>query len=319
MRGLLAAALLCASPLAAQDRMAPETCVASWNTLLDLVPAVISADRVIADLDGWCDATAVVIEADNTVAAYVNHVRWRGIDLERFTKDGLPPRSLQIQMDGLGPLPQTGDPVFDYLYGVQAKVSDQSAGMSVRWDGVQNALIVDDAHFAIGDVDAIRLSARIDGVNLTDAGTMATSLGAAGLRDLTVKLTFDRWFEEYALFIIGPAVLYAMNTVDQTGAATQDIEDRVEAAKQAAGAFIAQVPDGILGAQSRDALAALIGSLPHPRGTLDLLFSADPAVGAGRVMAVMGAAPDATPLDILERLFADTRLRVSWMAGEAVQ
>jgi hypothetical protein len=311
MRGTVIAALLLASPVAAQDRMTPEDCVASWNAGQDLVPFPVTADSIVADSDGWCDAAGVVFEVDDVVSGYVSQMRWRGSDITRFTENGLPPRALEIEFEGIASLPQINDPVFDYIYGIQAKASDMRAGLSVRWDSLQSALIVDDAFFAFGDVDAIRLSARISGVDLTDVTTMQTSIGSAGLRDLSASMTFDGWFEAFALKIIGPTIL--------DGESNVPMEEQAEQTIAVATGFIEGLSDDILVPSSKDALNGFIETMPSPRGVLRLQFSADPPLGMARFIQLGTLAPDTAPQDLVARLFEGTTQLVTWSPAGGAQ
>jgi hypothetical protein len=210
--------------------------------------------------------------------------------------DGLPPRTLEIEAAGIAILPQTGDAVLDYVFGVQSLGSPLGLRLSARWDGVQNSVIIDMAEVTFDAENRIAVTARIDGVNLTDRAMMQASADTAGLSELTVRSTFAGWFEEVALMPLAAGLLRADGTPP---------EGQVEALKLQAVALLDKMPADVLPSPSRDALAAFVQTLPTPRGSAQLQINARPAFGAERALPFAAAQglPEAEALEGLSVLF----------------
>jgi len=270
----LASILLLSSPATAQERMTPAQCTGSWTVLETLMGASVSDADVVADDEGWClilDGTFAVHDDSRFRLA---SLRWRASDIDRFIEDGLPPRAIEIVGKGMEVVAQSGDPVFDYLFGLQNSQPRAGFGLIVRWDGVQNAVLVDSAYVDLFAGNRIEATARIDGVNLTDQTTMQMSAGTMGLRDLSMTSEFSGWFEANIAMPLGTMLL------DRDAAAPVA---QVEALKAQAIGTVGKIPDTIMPQTARDALSAFVTSLPHPRGTAQLQFSANPSLGAARL------------------------------------
>ena len=280
----LIATLLLATPLAAQDRMTPEQCSASWAKVTTLLNTPDASIEPLVDDEGWC----LYEDADFAISTQqkfqLESLRWRASDIERFLEDDLPPRSFEVVGEGFSIVPFTGDPVFDYLFELQSYQQNSGFGLSLRWDGVQNEVFVDEAYFDFYPENRIEATARIDGVDLSDQSAMHLSIGKMGLRELNVASQFDGWFEIYVAMALGGELL------DRDGDAP---EVQVEALKEQAVEFVQELPDGVVPPVSRDALAGFINSLPQPRGTARLQLDADPSLGALRMapFALLDAEP----------------------------
>lgn len=278
----LAAILMLSSPATAQDRMTLAQCTGSWAALEAMIGVRVSGADIVADDAGWCLILNATFDIDDRTGMRLASLSWRASDIERFIDDGLPPRMIEVVGKGIGMVARTGDPVFDYLFGLQTSLPWAGFGLTARWDGVQNAVLVDSAYIDLSAENRIEATARIDGVNLTDRTTMQMSVGAMGLRDLSINSEFSGWFETYLAMSLGTMLL------DGTAGAP---DAQVEAMQVQVIENIAQVPDSIMPKTARDALSAFVTSLPHPRGEAQLQFSADPSFGATR-LAPFAMLPD---------------------------
>jgi hypothetical protein len=278
----LAAILLLSTPAKAQERMTPAQCTGSWAALEALMGAPVGDAGVVADDEGWCLILDGTFDINADTSFRLASLRWRASDIDRFIEDGLPPRTIEIVGKGIGVVAQFGDPVFDYLFGLQNAQPRAGFGLTVRWDGVQNAVLVDTAYVDLFAGNRIEATARLDGVNLTDRTTMQMSVGAMGLRDLSITSEFAGWFEAYIAMPLGTMLL-------DSDAGAPDAQ--VEALKGQAIEAVGQIPDAIMPQTARDALSAFVTSLPHPRGKAQLQISADPSLGAAR-LAQFAMLPD---------------------------
>jgi len=299
---IAALALLATTPVFAQDRMSALDCEQSWAGVLGSTGLPMGQLQVDVDPSGWCviqDGTANFFGGSRV---RIDSLMWRASEIDRFIEDGLPPRSIEIVGDGVGVLPQTGDAVYDYLFSLQTEESNLGFGLTVRWDGVQNALMVDESYVVFDDTNRIDITARIDGVDLTDSATIQTSLGTMGLRNLSVKTTFDGWFEQYVALPVGAGLL-----TDTTAP-----EDQVAALQQQAIDFSTSLPTDILPTVAQDALAGFITELPRPRGTLQLQLNADPIINAARALPMVSASDSVDAAQRFSEFMDGVRLLITW-------
>ncbi len=302
---LLSLLVAIATPAAAQERMTRADCDGSWNAVSALVTQ--DAGEVSVTDAGWCRLTDAILPIDAGTSVRIDAVEWRASDIARLINDGLPPRAIEVKGEGLRVAPQTGDPVYDYLLGLQSSASPMSFGLSARWDGVQNAVLLEEAWLQLHGENRIELSARVEGVNLTDRAAIQSSAGSAGLRDLTLKTTFDGWFETHVAVALGSVLLTDQGTPPEV---------QVAQLQQQALAAIGALPDGFMPARSREALSDFAKALPAPRGHLQVQLSADPTLGASR-FAPLWLAPDMPDLPtFIETVLAGVTVLVTWAPVE---
>ena len=285
MRHYICAVLMfCAGQVSAQERMEMATCQQGWATV---VP-IITRDAQLPDMsvtdDGWCQISNLALPMDRNSAFKVDTFRWRASDMARLVELGLPPRSLEIVGVGFAVTARTGDPVFDYLQYLQSSAAESGFGLSVRWDGVQNAVFVDEAYIDFSVGNRIEATARIDGVDLSDQTAMQTSVGSMGLKDLIVTTQLAGWFETFIALPLGTALLGNDGVTPEAQVGNLQMQ-----AIQA----VNNMPDGIVPSTSREALGAFIRDLPEPRGTVRLQLSANPPLGAARLapFSLLGREP----------------------------
>lgn len=302
-RCLCAALMFCAGQVSAQERMEMSACQQGWAAVVPMITPDAPLPQMSVTDDGWCLIDDLTLPMDLNSSFKVETFRWRASDMERVVEEGLPPRSLEIEGIGFAVSAQTGDPVFDYLLGLQSSAANSGFGLSVRWDGVQNAVFVDEAYVDFFVGNRIEATARIDGVDLTDQTTMQTSVGTMGLKDLIVTTEFAGWFETYVALPLGTGLL------TEEGIAP---EVQVENLQAQAIEIINNMPDSIVPSTSREELGAFILDLPEPRGTARLQLSANPPLGATRMapFALLGREP--TLDEIVELGLGGVALLFTW-------
>lgn len=284
----------------AQDRMTAQACELSWAAWSALADLETPETQAAVTDDGWCALTAAQVQVEQGVSLGIETLRWRGTDMARIA-EGLPPRGLEFAAKGVFVQPQTGDPLFDYLLGLQDRSEHgMEFGALIRWDGLQKALMVDEAYFAFDATNRVTLEARIEGVDLTDAGTIAASLGQAGLRSGEVDATFDGWFERELALPLGMMLLTGENA---------DPATEVDQLKRQAIDVVNGFSEDFMAERSREALAEFLTSLPQPRGVATLQVTADPVVGLAR-LAMAPAGGD--PAQMFETLSDGVTATVIW-------
>ncbi|MBU2992775.1 hypothetical protein Q4555_03785 [Octadecabacter sp. 1_MG-2023] len=297
--------LALSTPTYAQERMSSEECVLSAQAVETLLGRPEGGDRGAAEADeeGWCVVHDLTLITDPRQSYRLDTLRWRAGGIERLIEDGLPPRSIEVIGKGGAVVAQTGDPVMDYLIGLLASTAESGFGFSVRWDGVQNSLMIEDLYVDISAGNRIEASARIDNVDLTDAQTIQTSFGSMGLSDLLITSDFSGWFEAYVALPLG------MEVLESDGPPP---EAQVALLKTQAADFLSEFPDTVLPDASEQALVEFINELPEPRGALRFQLDADPPIGAARMapFALLGGEP--TPEQIIDLGLEGVDLFVTW-------
>jgi hypothetical protein len=302
-RYVFAALMLCAGQVSAQERMEMSTCQQGTAAAVSLVRPDASPLQVSVTDDGWCQIDGLNLPMDQSSAFSVETLRWRASDMARVVEQGLPPRSLELVGTDFAVTAQTGDPVFDYLLGLQSSVAESGFGFSVRWDGVQNAVFVDEAYIDFFAGNRIEATARIDGVDLSDQTTMQTSVGSMGLKDLVVTTQLAGWFETYLAMPLGTSLLNADGIAPEV---------QVESLKSQAIELVNNMPDSIVPSTSREALGEFVQSLPAPRGTARLHLSANPPLGASRMTPFALMSREPTLDEIVELGLEGVALLFTW-------
>jgi len=299
----LALALSSGSSAMAQDRMTDAQCGASLDVVAQMMGVPDMGLDFRADDQGWCLINEAAFSVSGQQQLKIASLRWRATDIARFIDDGLPPRVFEVEGKGFGMSVETGDPVFDYLFGLQSSVANSGFGLSIRWDGVQSTVHIDTAYIDFFADNRVEATGLIDGVDLTDMATIETSLGTMGLRDLTVESDMNGWFEAYVAMPLGMAIL------DQDG----DVPNvQVMALQQQAIDVVDKLPDIIVPPASRNALGAFITDLPSPRGKAQLQLSADPSLGMMRFAPFALMSQEPTIDQIVELGLNNVALLFTW-------
>lgn len=291
-----------AGPAIGQERMTPILCEASLQVVEGFVGQA-ERDSVEVTDDGWCRLTGTIFTGPVIAHLRIDSLIWRGSDVGRLMQEGLPPRSLEVVAEGMRVEPSIGDSVSSYLYRIQASPTSYSAKLSVRWDGVQNAILIDEAEFRFDDTNSIAMTARVEGVDLTNMASLQTSAGTAGLRNLSVKLEFDGWFEHHVAWTLGQELL-------EDGDVSP--EAQVIALQRQAIDAVETFPFPTTPSSSRAALAEFIAALPHPEGVLQVQIQAEPPFGMRQLMPLNGVGYSADPLPLFEAALEGIVVLVTW-------
>ncbi|SMX37469.1 hypothetical protein [Octadecabacter ascidiaceicola] len=292
---VFAALMVCAGQVSAQERMELSTCQYGWAAVVRLIASDAQLQQISVTDDGWCQIDDLKLLAEPQTNFKVETLRWRASDMERFVEQGLPPRSLEIVGVGVSIAGATGDRNLDYLMGLQAAVPETGFGVFVRWDGVQNAVFVDEAYVDFSAENRIEATARVDGVDLSDQTAMQTSIGSMGLKDLVVTTQFSGWFETYLALPVGYGLLREDGPEPEIQ--VQELQSQVIE-------IIYNLPEEIVPGTSKEALGSFVQSLPTPRGAARLQLSANPPLGASR-MTPFALMADTPALDEIVELGLD--------------
>lgn len=272
----LGAALLPA-PLWAD--MSAEQCQQGWQQ----AAAIMAGDPMDGmsfgiSPDGWCEALVPRFALNDYQDIGIAALRWRAEGIDRLIEQGLPPLSLEVEIDDLRFITKTGDPVSDYAMDLMMRPYTTDASLSVHWDADALAVLVDRADIILPGTNSISLTGRIDRVDLSDLAALQTSAGRAGIGALSLSIVSNGMFETYGAVPLAGALL--------DGDSDVPFGDQVIAHIALAKAFLSEVPEDILPEDSRAALAALLDEMPTPAGQLDLTVAADPPLGPARFLTL---------------------------------
>ncbi|PYE85834.1 hypothetical protein [Pseudoroseicyclus aestuarii] len=278
---LAAALCMLALPAAAQEA---EDCTRLWSVAQQRaeIGGFALEGRVTQDASG-CAAEDVSLLPEGGYASRIlaDRVTLAAPDLGPALAGGPLPDRAELGVEGLRIAPLTGDPITDWLLAEQAYPGRIGAELALRADPKSGHLLVEALRIDFGALGTLALSARIEGLRLASASAFGGSLGQAGLTTLDAEVTSDGLFETYALIPLGSLLL-------QPGA---DPEVQVEALKQAGERAIAAAPEAMLDVESRAALTALLGDMPHPSGRIAASLAIEPPLGPGRLTPAPGADP----------------------------
>jgi hypothetical protein len=278
MRGALAAlALAGAAPAGAQGLAGEGLCGAVWAALTNRVAAAFPLSGRVAGPDGGAcviEDLHLVTPGDYTPDWHAARLTLSGAALAWAVGDPASPDRLEITVEGLHATVATGMAQLDYLYRAQARAATIRAEAALSWDAGTRSVTVEAVEIDVPGDNLLRLTASIDGVDLSSDAAMQMSATGFALREADLTVRTHGLFEGYLLMSLGP--LFLPQDGDMT-AAMAGLQAEATAAVMALPAD--SFPD-----PSKSALAALIAELPNPRGTLRLAVRAEPGFGPTRFM-----------------------------------
>ncbi|MBT8409059.1 MAG: hypothetical protein KJN93_05490 [Alphaproteobacteria bacterium] len=309
MRHAWLAVFLCLGIPALAEDDAPD-CTALWSAFTSLASGAgvqtggVTVDTVSRD-GRVCTAEGVSLETTPFIAVIASSITWTGRDLDRITREQLPPTAFSAEIRGWRAVPQVGDPVMEYGFREQSRLSRNSLSFSATWDADTRVLTLDHLDLGFPNLGSLRLSAVLEGVDLSDRAALEMSAGSFSVTRVQMKLTSTGLFETYALLPLAGGLL----------AGSDDPEARVEDLKSAAIQSVETHPDAQVPRASKDALHALIADLPHPSGTVDYLPTAKPGLGPARFFR-LAQDSDVGGLDDVWPLLEGVRIDIGYTRSE---
>lgn len=305
--GLLA--LVVAGPAGADGLAGQALCAAAWGKISGLVGTLgeVRASGVAQDGD-WCAVEDPVVDLYGQYVPdwHIGRLRVRGSALGWIAEGTGTPEGLEIAVEGLRLVVQTGQPQMDWLLAAQARPNGIDAEASLAWDPAAKVLRLDGLSIDFPGDNLVEMSARVDRVDLSSPGTMQMSATSFALTEADLRITTHGLFEWYALMSLGPVVMPAEG----------DMEAAAEGLRADLLAMVDDLPETSVSAGSKDALRAVIAELPNPAGDLALSLRAEPGIGPARAS---GYAVNGVPETLAEAapLFRGVTLDVGWTHGDA--
>ncbi|HLQ18228.1 MAG TPA: hypothetical protein VK146_04545 [Tabrizicola sp.] len=253
---------------------AGELCPAAWEK----VRAVLSNLGTLqgeAQQDGdWCKVDGLVMDLDGQYLPdwHVDQLRVRGSALGWLVDGSQAPDGLEIVVDGLRLVPQTGDPQMDWLFQAQSRPNAIRAEAALSWDVAEKVLRLEGLTVDFPGENLVELSVVARGVDLSSTGALQMSATGFAVTEADLRVTTHGLFEWYVLMPFGPTIL------PQDG----DMEIAADALRMRLRAAVADLPGASVSTQSKAALADLIDELPNPSGDLSVSFRSNGGIGPAR-------------------------------------
>lgn len=305
--GLLA--LLLAGPVGAEGLAGQALCEAAWAKAVDGLATFgnLTGSGVVQEGD-WCVVEGPVLDMAGQYVPdwHMDRLKVRGAALGWIADGSTLPEGLEIAVEGLRLVVQTGNPQMDWLFAAQSRPNAIDAEVALAWDPTAQKLRLEGLSIDFPGDNLVEASATVTGVDLSSEGAMQMSATSFALTEFDARITTHGLFEWYVLMALGPAVLPSEGDMDAAFAGWQaDLT-----------AFLADLPGTSFPDASKAAMVAFVDALPNPSGDLTLGLRAEPGLGPVRLG---GYALTGVPTSTAEAapLFQGVTVDVGWNASDA--
>lgn len=305
--GLLA--LVLASPAGAEGLAGQALCAAVWAKVTSaLGPFGSMTTAGVAQEGDWCIAESPVLDMAGQFLPdwHIDRLKFRGSALGWIADGSSAPEGLEIVVEGLRLVVETGNPQMDWLFAAQARPNGIDAQASLVWDAGAKVLRLEGLSLDFPGDNLLELSARVDRVDLSSPGAVQMSATGFALSEAELRITTHGLFEWYVLMALGPVML----PVDG------DMDAAAEGIRADLVAMVGDLPETSVAADSKAALRALIAELPNPAGDLVLSLRAEPGIGPARAAGYAATGVPET-LAEAEPLFQGVTVDVGWTHADA--
>ena len=305
--GLLA--LLLAGPAGAEGLAGQALCEAAWGKVSDGLASLVglSAAGVVQEGD-WCVAEVPVLDMPGQYVPdwHMDRLRFRGSALGWIADGSTLPEGLEVVVEGLRLVVQTGNPQMDWLFAAQSRPNAIGVEVSLAWDPAAKVLRLEGLSIDFPGDNLVEASGSVSGVDLSSTGAAQMSATSFALTEFDARITTHGLFEWYVLMALGPAVLPSEGDMD---AAFAGMQAEVKA-------VVADLPGAGFPDDSKAAMMAFVDALPNPSGDLTLGLRAEPGLGPVRVA---GYALTGVPTSMAEAapLFQGVAINAGWSESDA--
>lgn len=284
-------------------------CAAVWAKVGEGLGAVgaVTAAGVTQEGD-WCVVTVPVIDLYGQYVPdwHMDRLLFRGAALGWIAEEAGLPEGLEIAVEGLRLVVQTGNSQMDWLFAAQSRPNAIRAEAALAWDPSAKVLRLKDMSIDFPGENLVQASAVLTGVDLSSTGAIQISATSFALTEADVRITTHGLFEWYALMALGPAMLPPEG----------DMEAAAASIRSDLRAMVGDLPATSVSDDSKAALAVLVAELPNPSGELVVRLKAKPGIGPVRFG---GYAVTGVPATLAEAapLFQGVTVDVEWTHGDA--
>jgi hypothetical protein len=292
-----------AVPIAAQAQT-PGLCAAVWDQLSTALDQIGPTTGTLAASDGKaCVIENLRIDSPATYSPdfIVDRLTLSGAALDWWQDGTTPPDRLDLGIDGLRFVVQTGNPQMDYLMAAQANAGGIAVKGALVWSAEARTLAVEKLDIDFPGENRVTLTATAKGVDLSSTGAAQISATSFAVTAVDLTVQSHGLFESYILMMIGPALLPYEGDM-------QAAEQKLKA--DAVGA-IAVLPDAVVSPASKAALGVLVEEMPNPSGTLTLALRSAAGIGPARLMGYAVTGVPAS-MDALAPLLDGLTVDIGW-------
>lgn len=280
---------------------ATQGCADQWAFVANLMGIGAAGAPVFSVTAEGCTARDVDLTHDAfpNMAFKINRVHWSGTRLDQLDA-GLPPTRLALKAVGVRTVVRSGNLAMDWVFDKQSVRATTNVDLLIAWNAETKVLALERFEIDLPGADALRASARVAGVDLSDAFHIGMSAGTFAVVETYAEIETYGLFERFALSALAPV------------STTQDLDAELLRLKDTARGGIATVPDRLLPPASKSALQRLIDAVPHPNGRITVRTTADPGIGMARGLALSrGFDPDG--LDKIWGLLEGIRVDITYV------
>ncbi len=266
----------------AQDQAA---CRDAWTTLNGAASTESGAPampQIVRFEDGWCVTNGVSRPLGNSGArAEIGELKWRS---DGASSGQVVRYQVQAQNTRLsGPTNEAG---FEASLAAAPLRAGLDLSVDANWAVADKELSITDLVVDLGGGETLRLSGKVDGVDLTSPETLMFSAAGASLAGLKLELASKGVFEG----LIHEAL---------TGG-TGSSPDR-QARKQAeAVAWVSDLPTSFIDDASRSSLVDMFETVPSGQGKMVLDVQAPQGLGFLRVLNIITVEQPETPAEVAD-------------------
>lgn len=283
-------------------------CPAAWARVGAALADLGAVSGTVGQDGGWCVVDGAVLNLDGQYLPdwHMDRLRFRGPALGWLVEGTGAPEGLEVAVEGLRPVIETGNAQFDWLYAAQARAHRIRAEAALSWEPDARVLRLEGLSIDFPGENLVEGSAVLTGVDLSSAGAMQKSLGSFALTRADLRVVTHGLFEGYLLMPLGSALLPAEG----------DMPAAAEGVRVGLAAALDSVPEANLSKAGKAALGTLIAELPNPAGTLVLSLRAEPGIGPVRLA---GRAPGGGADNLAEAapLLQGVVMDVDWTHSDA--
>lgn len=298
-----ALALLMAGPAQAE-----KVCPAAWEKVASALGAIGTVKGKVRQDGDWCLVQGLILDLAGQYQPdwHMDRLRFRGAAVGWLADGTGAPEGLEIAVEGLRLVVQTGNAQFDWLYAAQARAYPTRGEVSLAWSAETRVLRLEGLSIDFPGDNQLDLSAEVTGVDLSSTGAMQMSATSFALTEADLRIRTHGLFEGYLLMPLGTALLPSEG----------DMAAAVDALRTDLIAGVVNLPDTSFSDASKDALLALGMELPNPSGEMAVSLRAEPGIGPSRLAGyVVTGVP--TTLGETAPLFQGVTVDVGWTHSDA--
>lgn len=296
-------ALIMAGPAGAEG-----ICPAAWERAAAALDGIATVAGMVVQDGDWCLVQGVKFDLEGQYVPdwHMDRLRFRGAAVGWLVDGTGAPEGLEIAVERLRLVVQTGNPQVDWLFAAQARANTIGGQLSLTWNAEARVLRLDGLSIDFPGDNQLDLSAEVTGVDLSSTGAMQMSATSFAATEVDLRIRTHGLFEAYLLMPLGSALL------PQDG----DMAAAVDALRTELVATVVNLPDTSFSDASKDALLALGMELPNPSGELTLSLRAEPGIGPTRTASY---ALGGVPQSVVEAasLFQGVTVNVGWAHADA--